>query len=330
MVTWIILAVQLASFNLSPTGRHHQYHWIKALEKGTGREEAGWQEGTWPRIYVEVVVQRDTLLMIGSSRTWKSADGIHWRAFPHNGKWGKRYGASYTLFRDKIWLIGGMKTWDDFANDVWSSEDGLRWTLITGSAPWRKRRGHATIVHDGMMWIIGGAESSGKPDVLPKGSLGDVWKTADGKAWELVVSNAPWQTEFSKEYFNTTTSGHQFNDALWVIGGPRENCVWQSSDGVHWTMVVGRAAWPTGYARGTAVYDHKLWVFGGADLNDVWFSSEGKTWEQLTPNAPWSPRAPGPVVVFNNRIWMFGGKTGRSNDHGDDVWYLESNTRYPQ
>lgn len=320
----IFILTQLASF-IPLSGVYYQYHWSRALEKESGREEAQWEEGTWPRIHVEPVVYNDTLLMIGTSRTWKSPDGIHWKAFPHNGKWGKRYGASYTLFDGKIWVMGGMKTWDEFTNDVWLSEDGIEWTLVTNSAPWTRRRGHATLVHEGMMWLMGGAESSGRPDILPKGSLGDVWKTADGKTWKQVTSNSPWQTEFSKEYFSSTTSGLQFDGRIWIIGGPGGNGVWSSRNGLTWTQEAKHSTWPARYARGTAVFENMFWVFGGSGHNDVWYSRDGKDWELLILHAPWSPRAPGPVIVFRNRLWMFGGKTGQSNDRGDDVWYLQHN-----
>ncbi len=330
MRAWIVLTVQLALSIPHPFGGDHPYHWKKAIESGTGREESDWKEGSWPRIYVEPLVSGDTLLMIGSDRTWRSVDGIRWKASPHNGRWGKRYGASYTLFKGRMWIMGGMKTWDDFANDVWASENGTEWTLVTASAPWTKRRGHATLVHEGKMWLVGGAESSGASDMLPKKSLGEVWVTADGMTWEKVTDRGPWQAEFSKEFFSTNTPAHQFAGKIWVMGGPLRNSVWSSADGRHWMMEAEHAPWPGRYAGGTAVFDNRLWIFGGAGHHDVWFSINGKAWEQLTAQAPWSPRAPGPVVAFHDRLWMFGGKTGKSNDPGDDVWYLEPNRTHRQ
>lgn len=325
-----LLVVQLCALLPSPfligvdSDDGSRYQWVRAIPQGNGREEARWQEGTWPNIHAQPVVLNDTLLIIGSRHTWKSSDGIQWKAFLHDGKWGTRYGASHIVYDGKIWIMGGGKHWERFENDVWSSGDGLHWTLITSSAPWTARRGHAALVYKEKMWIVGGAESSGRPDVLPTRSLDDVWISTDGKTWKCVGWHAPWQAEYSKAFFSTSMSGHVFDEKLWVIGGPRGNSVWYSTDGGQWTMATEQASWAPRYARGSGVFSSMLWVFGGPGLNDVWCSRDGKSWDQLT-NAQWSSRAPGYTVVFQGRLWMFGGKTGRSGEGnwGDDVWYLQ-------
>src|SRR3990172_3323627 len=330
------LLVELCAFLLSSpridvvSDHGSRYQWVPAIPQGNGREENRWQEGMGPNGHVQPVVLNDTLLIIGSRHTWKSADGIQWKAFPHDGKWGTRYGASHCVYDGKIWIMGGGKSWERFENDLWASGDGLHWTLITPSAPWSARRGHAALVYEGKIWVVGGAESSGRPDVLPTRSLNDTWTSTDGKTWQRAGRNAPWQAEFSNAFFSTSMSAHIFGGKLWVLGGPLGNGVWNSTDGDQWTKAAKHASWAPRYARGTCVFDNMLWVFGGPGLNDVWYSRDGKSWEQLT-NAPWSPRAPGYTVVFKNRMWMFGGKTGRSGegDRGDDVWFLQASSTPP-
>lgn len=299
-----------------------RYEWIRAIEQGKGRQEEDWKGDGWPNIHVAAVVFNDSLLMIGKNFTWTSSDGIHWTRHGHDGQWGQRYGSAHTVFGGKIWIMGGMKSWDRFSNDIWSSPDGLHWTLVTTKAPWSERRGHAVLVHRGKLWVVGGAESSGQKNALPIHSLADVWSSQDGIAWERVTAEAPWSTKFSLTFFSTSIPAHVFAGKLWMIGAPGRNTVWYSEDGRAWTMATEHASWKERYARGSAVFDSLLWVFGGEDLNDVWASENGKAWKQIAQHAPWSPRAPGTIVVFKNKLWMYGGKSGKSEDPSDDVWYL--------
>lgn len=304
--------------------RDQNYHWVQAAEKGSGSKEEKWIKGTWPRLYLTPVVRNDVLHLFGAEFTWTSGDGVTWSPQKHDGGWGTRYGAAHVEFGERFWIIGGMKTWDKFENDVWSSEDGLQWELVTPKAPWSARRGHAVFVRDGKMWLIGGAESSGRPDVLPNRSLGDVWVSGDGSTWHQVSGDAPWSSEFSRAYFSSPVSAHLFDGKFWILGYPGGNSIWSSIDGRAWVRETGNAGWLPREGRGSAVFDGKLWVFGGMNYRDVWYSGNGRDWHLLDKEAPWSGRSPGPTVIFKNSLWIFGGKTGRSNDRGDDVWYLEA------
>lgn len=317
--------VLFAAMPLIFLGSSSSYEWVLAIESGKScDDEKPLTEGAWPNIHVPPVVRNDTLFMIGKNFTWTSSDGIRWQRRRHNGQWGQRYGSAHAVFAGKIWLMGGMKSWESFSNDVWASSDGLDWIQVTAGAPWSERRGHAALVFNGRLWIVGGAESSGKANVLPRQSLGDVWSSTDGSTWNGESAQAPWSTGFSDKFFSSSVSGHVFNERLWIVGAPGTNSVWYSENGRDWRIATGRASWKERYARGSAVFDNLLWVFGGDGLNDVWNSKNGQNWNQVNQNAPWSPRAPGYTVVFRNKLWMFGGKTGKSHDPGNEVWYLKN------
>ena len=297
------------------------YQWVQISPPGSGREEAQWVGGTWPRLYLPPVVRGDTLFLFGEHFTFTTTDGKSWHRRRHTGGWGERYGASHVAFDNRFWIMGGMKTWDKFQNDIWVSSDGFDWTRGTERAPWSERRGHAVFSHQGTLWLVGGAESSGKHDVLPSRSIGDVWKSEDGLEWQSVTIEGPWATDFSPAYFSSSVSAYSFLDRLWVFGGS-ENHFWHSGDGRMWERSRTRTRIPPRRAGKTVVFDDNLWLFGGEGRNDVWSSEDGDSWLQ-GGQAPWSQRAPGPSVVFLDRLWIFGGKTGRPDDRGDDLWTLQ-------
>ena len=289
------------------------YKWSKVFEKGTGcTENCGM--GTWPmyRIPVEAFGK---LWMAGRNTVSSSSDGVRWSTDIPKTDTGERYGSTITFFDNKLWIIGGMRTWDEFRNDVWYSTNGIEWTLATAHAPWKARRGHSTVVYDGRMWIMGGAESSGKRNQLPSKRLNDVWASADGITWTLVTEHALWEPRES--HVSGVLKGR-----MWVVGGFEQNDVWVSANGRDWERKTGNAQWEPRRAYGGIVFDNKLWMYGGMGYNDVWSSIDGTQWELVTREAPWTKRVPGHSVVFQNKLWIYGGKTGRAEDRGDDVWVL--------
>jgi len=330
MILTAILLVQLAPWFIEVnlrSGPGKEYQWVQISPSGSGKEEHEWTTGTWPRLYLPPVVRGDTLFLFGERFTFTTVDGRTWQRRRHTGGWGERYGAAHVAFNNKFWILGGMKTWDKFENDIWVSNDGYQWRLVTEDAPWSERRGHSVFHHLGALWLVGGAESSGKHDVLPTHSLGDAWRSENGSTWQRVTQTAPWAAEFSRIFFNSDASAHSFLDRLWVFGGPGNN-LWQSDEGQSWKRISNAPGLPARLAGKTIIFDEKFWLFGGSGRNDVWSSPNGVAWTHLG-NAPWSERAPGQSVVFLQRLWVFGGKTGRSNDPGDDVWTLQRRTTAP-
>jgi hypothetical protein len=125
-----------------------------------------------------------------------------------------------------------------------------------------------------------------------------------------------------------------YANKLWLLGGwnsqtsifplTTTNSVWNSPDGIHWSLVkpntFGTAAfdsstdWEGRHMAGWAVYENKLWVIGG-DSNqcqyqtDAWSSTDGAHWTQITGSLPWGKRVLFYTVVFDNAIWVMGGQT---------------------
>src|SRR5687768_8347601 len=98
-----------------------QYRWVRAAEPGA--------KG-WPRWVMPVEGFGGRLWMIDKELAWDSADGLQWRATKHNGSAAVKHGAGRIFFKNQLWLLGGMKTWKEFTNDVWASGDGVDWKLV--------------------------------------------------------------------------------------------------------------------------------------------------------------------------------------------------------
>ncbi|OGI17454.1 MAG: hypothetical protein A2Z52_00055 [Candidatus Moranbacteria bacterium RBG_19FT_COMBO_42_6] len=271
------------------------------------------------------------------------------------------YGTNHlatAVFQGKIWVMGGPAT-----SDIWSSADGVSWTQeITSSPIWGPRGDAIVLVHtdpaDGVekLWLMGGNSTTSTA------SYGDVWKSANGKDWQLVTNKA-WPKQIGDPSSITDAngrvrrqfSGFVFQGKMWIMGGwggsgtsNYYNDVWSSSDGSTWQKVSGGGNWqPYDGSRWaprsnheTIVYDdgtgEKMWIMGGrssvvangSDLalkNDVWWSSDGSTWTKKNDVADWSVRRGITSVVLNNRIWVLGGEINMT-DHttSKEVWTADA------
>jgi hypothetical protein len=316
-----IFLITLALFFDSTAGAKESYEWKNVVVSGKGCFPPKCAEGQYPMAVLPLVGFDEKLYGIGDKRIWTSDDGIDWTSQPKTD-WDERYGMRFAFFKNKLWMLGGMKTWDDFRNDVWSSADGKDWKQVVSKAVWSARRGHGVVVFKDKLWILGGSISSGRRDQTPTEFLNDVWSSDDGVNWNLVSANAPW----SAREVNTSLV---FDDKIWVIGGGARGkyCdVWSSSDGKNWTQVIAKADWGERHGNGGLVFDGKIWIFGGMDLNDVWFSTDGKSWQKAFEHAPWSTRSAYYSVAFKNKIWIFSGKTGRADTQTGDIWAMSRKT----
>ncbi len=190
-----------------------------------------------------------------------STDGATWTTILAEPPFGARYGAGHTYFAGKFWVMGGHDATRSPSNDVWSSPDGRVWTLETAAAPWSPRIVFNNLVtFKDEMWLIGGG-------LLPDaGSMSsgftDVWKTKDGRNWELVQGAAA----FDRSIWNGTIV---YRGRMWRIGGYTDvpvqqnlDTVWSSANGVDWTLLPSRLR--TGrHAPTMFVHDDKLVVAAG-------------------------------------------------------------------
>lgn len=205
-----------------------------------------------------------------SNEVWTSTDGLDWTLVGQAG-WCPRVSASYAVFKDRMWVLGGTESFYDHSdamikNDVWASADGREWELVTASAPWAKRAHAQSVVFDGKLWIMGGG--LWHPEHV---AYNDVWCSEDGVNWTCVTEHAPWDPRL---WFTLVV----YRDRMWVLGGwnvEHNNFgdVWYSKDGKDWTELKSDVMWSARHELSGLVFQDKIWVMAGyADVlnSEVW------------------------------------------------------------
>ena len=236
------------------------------------------------------------------------AASIRWVRLTSHAEWSPGYSFSVVGLRDTLWILGHRE-------GNWYSADGVRWWKDTlGAVP--SSRHNSYVALDGAIYAIGGADNQTHPVSRA------VWKSIDGRRWQLLTDHPPWS---ARVWHTAVVHDHR----IWLIGGfdgEYKNDVWSTADGVSWRLATPHAAW-TGRCMHAAVdFDGELWVLGGRrnierwweiDFNDVWRSSDGVTWTRATGRADWSKRYGVAAVAWNEQLWVMGGsRLRRSND----VW----------
>ncbi len=169
---------------------------------------------------------------------WRSPNGVDWEEMTPQADWEARAGLGAVSFKGKLWVMAGSQNDDEdingqnriFFNDVWYSGDGSEWHQATDDAGWEPRAGGVVIAKGGYMYILGGEKGFTDPNDY----FNDVWRSKNGKDWELVTANAGWSPR----------PGHKCSvvaDHIVCMGGfgfpfnPSD--VWVSKDGADWEQV---------------------------------------------------------------------------------------------
>lgn len=229
---------------------------------GLGRRSLGlFRTGTWRMIPntdswtgrdgAGLLLLRGEMYLLGgwvygptTSEVWKTRDLVHWELLT-NAPWLPRHGAAWLVHDDRLWVIGG-----DLLEDVWSSPDGVQWTEEIAHAPFGPRYTPNAASVDGQIVVYAG-QSWGpvewcitRPDcytVAPR----DVWRSRDGRQWNLVTPEAPWPGR-------ALIHGSIVHDGeIFLIGGGLKVSppggrhsdtsaeyadIWSSRDGLAWTL----------------------------------------------------------------------------------------------
>jgi hypothetical protein len=168
--------------------------------------------------------------------TWqhsKTGEPISWTRLEDNGDYNFT-GFTLVEFNDELWLIG------QGPNRIYRSKDGHQWTKVTPMEikVFSPRTDAGVGVFNGYLWIMGGASNSGI-------SLGDIWKSKDGRSWEKVTDHASWGLAESGDivvakgrlYF--IKKGTRWHPDSGVIGTPIQ--IWSTTDGLHWQRESGQS-----------------------------------------------------------------------------------------
>jgi hypothetical protein len=201
---------------------------------------------------------------------WKSIDGINWSKIA-NASYDEREGQKVILFKDKLWMIGGVNYFDRKTfNDVWSSSDGIAWKREVKNAPWHSRWDHDVTVFKDKIWLAGGMNFNGV-------GYGDEWVSSDGLKWEKVTDLAPWKKRQGQALV-------VYKNIMWLIGGIDAKTsegigdTWYTEDGFNWKKTDIDGGWSGREDHEVNIFQDKVIITGGMNgnfewLNDVWVAT---------------------------------------------------------
>jgi hypothetical protein len=219
-----------------------------------------------------------------------------------------------------------------------------RWIKCTENAAFAPRDGAGAVTFKNKMWLLGGWNPGDKVH-FPTICNSEVWNSADGIKWNLVLKQAPWEGRHCAGYI-------VFKDRMFIVGGDcnqghYQSDVWSSDDGVRWDRVSEKVPWGPRAFYCTAVLNGKIYVFGGQTIpdiapadehfhDDVWCSDDAINWTKILDHAPWAPRLLiGGAAVFAGKIWILGGGTydtpaRRRRLYFNDVWNTADGVHWTQ
>lgn len=204
-----------------------------------------------------------------SSKISRTTDGRKWEVVAETSNLPERVFYAAAVFKDKIWIFGGMKDGKEFA-DAWNSADGINWQKVADNFPWGKRsRMHVTVFKD-KLFFIGGE---------------DVWSSADGISWIRETARMAHHPIYTGSY-----SVAVFDGKLWLAGINRNDTfdsgLLYTENGRDWHEM--KAPWSPRGAVAVWVYGDKMYLTGGkysyvekgetkfVYSNDVWAMSKTK------------------------------------------------------
>lgn len=297
----------------------------------------------------------------GDGKSFEVGDYL-WEQLTDSAAYAPRDGASGVVFDEKMFLIGGWNPNDKSnfprttSNDVWVSSEGVVWSQIKSNSyldhsfdskkDWEGRHSVGCLVFDNHIWIIGG-------DVNQGNHLGDIWKSNNGRDWDLVAEkdDLPWNPRALHLSF-------VFKDRMFVMGGQTlpqfvddehsvktiyYNDVWSTTNGTDWIKHQSDLpVWaPRGGIGGNLVFRDRIWIVGGFtydnDVNrrrvfsDIWSSADGNDWKKECYVADWAVADRGlmyhDLVVFDDKLWIVGGYK-RNSGNTNQIWYSEDGVKW--
>ncbi len=240
-----------------------------------------------------------------STQVWASHNGTDWKLIT-KGQFPERRNHSLLVYKDKLWVIGGIDNANNILSDIWNSSDGENWTRITSLNPLEDIGQNNSVVFNDRLFVFRGNGAENQ----------EVWSSADGSNWRLETENAfPVRTHYKTVIFN---------DFIYVYGGwlrdgpSLTNEVWASKDGRYWYQKhPATTIFAPRIDHSATVYDGKVWVIGGNSWDasgrrtfhgDIWYSDNMKYWTKYDGKPPFYKglHSHG-ALSYKNKLWIFGG-----------------------
>ncbi len=264
-------------------------------------------------------------LYLPGSDIWWSKNGKNW-TFVKRNVFTERSGHSLLVYKNKLWVIGGVDSAGTVLNDIWNSSNGVDWQRVNRFTPIGEIGNNSSVVFKDRIFVfIGNGQTSTK-----------VWSSSDGVAWRLESSGA-----FPVRNYTRTIV---FKNHLYVVGGwdrdsgVYSNDVWASHDGRSWHRNIPGPSSIAGAERifsprighTMTVFNGKVWVIGGMDQDnifssEVWTTTNMKYWQKQEINPRIGPLKGHSSIVFDDGLWLFGGyrqASDLSSTTSSHIWSL--------
>lgn len=267
-----------------------------------------------------------------TNEVWKTRDLVNWQ-YLGDAPWPARHGAAWLVHDRRLWVIGG-----DLYDDVWSSPDGVRWTQEASAAPFGKRYTPNAASIDGRIVVYAGQSWNNGTwcdFVTPCTAEAprDVWKSVDGRTWQLATRQAPWE---GRGLIHGSAVHH---GEIFLIGGgikavlPGEthsetiaefSDIWSSRDGSNWTRrseaysFIPRTHFSVvSTPLGCYVSDGSVGS-QAAVTNGLFFAADCVNYAPVPESPPLEPRHASSLIYFNGSLVILGGPP--AGDAGTAVW----------
>lgn len=228
-----------------------------------------------------------------------------------------------------------------------------KWVKVNMKSDFAPRDGAGALVFNNKMWLLGGWNPDDNKS-FPMTTNNEVWSSTNGFKWKLEKENTFLNQDFNRsiDWEGRHTAGYVVhNNKMWIVGGDcaqgsYQQDVWNSDDGVKWSLVSDSVPWSPRVLHYTVSFNNKIWVIGGQTIpdfayanetyySDVWNSEDGITWKRVVPTQPaWKARGMiGGSVVFKGKMWILGGGTYDSivntkREYYNDVWSSEDGVEW--
>jgi hypothetical protein len=270
---------------------------VQLVQRGQWRQIP--HTGTWaPRDGAGLLRLGDALYLLGgwlhgpvTNEVWRTVDLVNWE-FLGYAPWAGRHGSGWLVHDKRLWVIGG-----DFYDDVWSSPDGVQWTQEAASAPFGSRYtpnaasiNGEIVVYAGLDWPVA-AECP--EQVSCARGLRSVWKSRDGRDWQLVTPKVPWQGR-ALVHGSVVHQGE-----IWMIGGG---------------LKVSIAGAPT--------------VDTSAEFTDIWSSADGQTWQRRAETTSFPGRTHFSVLATDDGCYVSDGSVGTQGNVSNELFYAPDCIRF--
>jgi len=239
-----------------------------------------------------------------SSQVWASRNGTDWKLITKS-PFAERRNHSLIVYKNKLWLIGGIKNNGEILSDIWNSSDGINWNQVNSLNPLQDIGQNSSVVFNERLFVFRGNGTENQ----------EVWSSSNGSNWRLETDNAfPVRSHYKTLLFN----GSIYVIGGWLRGGLHTNEIWASRNGRNWYKKSPASdIFAPRIDHSVTVYKGKVWVIGGQTSNtsgnrifhgDIWYSDNMKYWTRYENRHPFQEGLHSHVILpYENKLWVFGG-----------------------